>query len=60
MADSPMVSELAQFNPYSILHIPVYGILTVLLFFSFMPIKFNYFKQGKSYVQRFNNPMTYL
>jgi hypothetical protein len=36
-----MVSDLAPFNPYSLLHIPLYGILTVLLIFSFVPIKLN-------------------
>jgi hypothetical protein len=37
-ADSSVVSTLSSFNPYSILHIPLYGILTVLLIFSFVPI----------------------
>src|SRR4030042_5744293 len=35
VADSPMVSDAAPFNPYSLLHIPLYGILTVLLVLSF-------------------------
>lgn len=30
-ADSPIVSRIAVFNPFSILHIPLYGILTLLL-----------------------------
>jgi hypothetical protein len=34
-ADSPMVSDVAPFNPYSLLHIPLYGILTILLVLSF-------------------------
>jgi len=34
-ADSPMVSDVTPFNPYSLLHIPLYGILTILLIFSF-------------------------
>ena len=38
-ADSPVVADLAPFNPYSLLHIPLYGILTLLLFFSFVPLK---------------------
>ena len=38
-ADSPVVSELSAFNPYSLLHIPLYGILTVLLIFSLSPSK---------------------
>lgn len=38
-ADSPVVSDLAPFNPYSLLHIPLYGILTMLLTFSFIPFK---------------------
>jgi hypothetical protein len=35
LADSPVVSDVAPFNPLSILHIPLYGILTILLIFSF-------------------------
>jgi VanZ family protein len=38
LADSSVVSDLSPFNPYSLLHIPLYGILTVLLIFSFIPI----------------------
>ena len=38
-ADSPVVADLSLFNPYSLLHIPLYGILTLLLFFSFVPLK---------------------
>lgn len=38
-ADSPMVSDLASFNPYSLLHIPLYGILTLLITFSLAPFK---------------------
>jgi len=34
-ADSPMVSDIATFSPYSLLHIPLYGVLTLLLVFSF-------------------------
>jgi len=40
-ADSSVVSDLSSFNPYSLLHIPLYGILTALLIFSFGPFKFN-------------------
>jgi hypothetical protein len=40
MADSPVVSDLAPFNPYSLLHIPLYGILTILLIFSCVPLTF--------------------
>jgi VanZ family protein len=38
LAGSPIVRTLASFNPYSLLHIPLYGVLTVLLIFSFMPL----------------------
>jgi len=38
-ADSPMVSDMTTFNPYSLLHIPLYGILTLLLILSFSPRK---------------------
>ncbi len=37
LADSPMVSDVTPFNPYSLLHIPLYGILTLLLILSFPP-----------------------
>ena len=40
-ADSSVVSDLAPFNPQSLLHIPLYGILTFLLVFSFLPISLN-------------------
>jgi hypothetical protein len=40
-ADSSVVSDLSAFNPYSLLHIPLYGILTFLLVLSFMPLRFN-------------------
>jgi hypothetical protein len=36
-ADSPIVEELSAFNPYSLLHIPLYGILTILLIVSKLP-----------------------
>jgi len=39
-AGSPLVERFARFNPYSLLHIPVYGILTVLIIFSIFPLKF--------------------
>jgi VanZ family protein len=35
LADSPVVNDVATFNPYSLLHIPLYGILTLLLILSF-------------------------
>ena len=35
LADSPVVSDIAAFNPYSLLHIPLYGVLTILLVLSF-------------------------
>ena len=46
LADSPVVSDLAPFNPYSLLHIPLYGILTILLIFSFPPFQTNPDKQS--------------
>jgi hypothetical protein len=42
-ADSSAVSTLATFNPYSLLHIPLYGVLTFLLIFSIAPLKFKRF-----------------
>ena len=41
LADSSVVSDLSPFNPYSLLHIPLYGILTLLLLLSFVPLKFH-------------------
>ena len=34
LADSRAVSRLGEFNPYSLLHIPLYGILTLLILLS--------------------------
>jgi len=45
-ADSPMVSDAAQLNPYSLLHIPLYGILSFLLLLSIA-----------SYKRKISNPM---
>jgi hypothetical protein len=39
LAGSPIVRILAPFNLYSLLHIPLYGILTTLLILSLVPIK---------------------
>jgi hypothetical protein len=44
-ADSPIVEELSAFNPYSFLHIPLYGILTILLIFARLPL--NLFNEKK-------------
>jgi len=38
LAGSPLVKTLSEFNPYSLLHIPLYGILTFLLVRSIVPI----------------------
>ena len=38
LAGSSVVSDLSPFNPYSLLHIPLYGILTILLILSLVPI----------------------
>jgi hypothetical protein len=56
-----MVSDLSSFNPYSLLHIPLYGILTFLLIFSFVPLKFNPTNPSNS-MNPINptNPMTQL
>jgi len=41
-ADSPVVSKFSAYNPWSLLHIPLYGILTFLLIFSFLPFKIKF------------------
>jgi hypothetical protein len=38
LAGSPVVQTLSKYNPYSLLHIPLYGILTLLLVFSTVPM----------------------
>jgi hypothetical protein len=38
LAGSPVVETLSEFNPYSLLHIPLYGMLTFLLALSIVPI----------------------
>ena len=52
LADSSVVSTLSTFNPYSLLHIPLYGILTILLIFSFVPSKFKSTNQTNQISQR--------
>jgi hypothetical protein len=39
LAGSPVVQTLSKYNPYSLLHIPLYGILTLLLVFSTVPLR---------------------
>ena len=38
LAGSPVVETLSEFNPYSLLHIPLYGIMTFLLVLAIVPI----------------------
>ncbi len=38
LAGSPVARELTKFNPYSLLHIPLYGIMTFLLVFAIVPV----------------------
>jgi hypothetical protein len=38
LAGSPVAHTLSEFNAYSLLHIPLYGILAFLLVFSMVPI----------------------
>jgi VanZ family protein len=38
LAGFPVVHTLSEFNPYSLLHIPLYGILAFLLVFSMVPV----------------------
>ena len=38
LAGSRLVHTLSGFNPYSLLHIPLYGIMTLLLVFSLVPV----------------------
>lgn len=37
LSDSSIASDLSHFNPHSLLHIPLYGILTLLLYLSLNP-----------------------
>ncbi len=48
LADQPFMRGLSRFNPYSLLHIPLYGILTLLLIFSIVPMKFASIKPSPS------------
>ena len=47
LAGSPVVETVSKFNPYSLLHIPLYGIMTFLLVFSIAPIPRG-FKNGSA------------
>ena len=47
LAGSPIVSEISRFNPHSLLHIPLYGILAVLLYQSLdKPGRIGFFLPG--------------
>jgi VanZ family protein len=46
LADSSTARSLASFNRYSLLHIPLYGIMSVLIFFSIAPVKPGQISQG--------------
>lgn len=41
-ADSSLVSTVNRYNPYSLLHIPLYGILSILLTFSIQPVRIHH------------------
>ena len=45
LTGSPLAINSTFLNPYSLLHIPLYGILTFLLTLSFMSLKFNPFNK---------------
>ncbi len=38
LAGSPVAETLSEFNAYSLLHIPLYGVLAILLILSIVPI----------------------
>jgi VanZ family protein len=42
LADSQAVSQIGEFNPYSLLHIPLYGVLALLILLSLCPGKKGY------------------
>ena len=42
LAGFPVAHTLSQFNPYSLLHIPLFGILAFLLIFSMVPIPWGF------------------
>jgi len=60
LAESPIVNKLLTFNPYSLLHIPLYGMLAILLFFSFFPIALQPNRPNDPIVQRHNKTVTQL
>lgn len=41
LADSPFTQGLSKFNSYSLFHIPLYGLLTMLLILSLVPLGFH-------------------
>jgi hypothetical protein len=42
LAGSPVVDTLSEFNLYSLLHIPLFGILAFLLIFSMVPVQLGF------------------
>jgi hypothetical protein len=47
LGDSSVAQELADFNPYSLLHIPLYGIMSLLLLFAIAPLKVTWIHEGR-------------
>ncbi|HUL30432.1 MAG TPA: VanZ family protein [Thermodesulfobacteriota bacterium] len=41
LAGDPLAESLSKYNPFSLLHVPLYGILTLLLVLSMVPIRRN-------------------
>jgi hypothetical protein len=39
LAGSSVASALSRFNPYSLLHVPLYGVMAVLVLFSLLPFR---------------------
>jgi VanZ family protein len=51
LADSSIAQELASFNPYSLLHIPLYGIMSLLFFLAVAPLKVTWIREGRVSIQ---------
>jgi len=60
LAESPIVNKLSTFNPYSLLHIPLYGMLAILLSLYFVPTALRPHKPNDPIVQRHNKTVTQL
>jgi len=57
LTDSSAAKVLASYNHYSLLHVPLYGIMSLLLFLSMTPVKFSQSPRGNISIRANRNDL---